>query len=383
MTLRVAVDLTPLLGTKTGVGLVVESVASRLCRLGWIEPTGVLVSWRGATRFADAVPNGWQRKRLALPARACHRLWRSCDRPRVSGFDIVHGLNYVVPPASGGAELVAVHDLTAWRFPDMVDTYSKHNPVLLQRALNRGAHVHTGSHYVANELIEDLGIDPDRVHTTPYGCSPPQAGSAAAGRSEIGADYILAIGTVEPRKDYVGLVHAMNLVWEVFPNLRLVIAGRPGWGVDGLNEAIAGCRRPDQVVITGYIPEQTKADLLAGCSVLVYPSLYEGFGFPLLEAMAAEVPVVSTTAGSIPEVAADAAVLVPPGDSIDLAEAVTRAIEDRELRERLRANGKRQVASYNWDDTVNAIEAVYRLLAGDSVVLGADTPAPRTRYLRM
>ncbi len=383
MTLRVAVDLTPLLGARTGVGLVVDSVAQRLCRLGWIEPTGLLISWRGASRFADQVPNGWQRKRLGLPARVCHRLWRSWDRPSVGGFDIVHGLNYVVPPASGGAELAAVHDLTSWRFPDLVDVYSRHNPVLLQRALARGAHVHTGSHFVAGELVNELGVDPDRVHTTPYGCTPPLPGNPTAGQSAIGADYVLAIGTIEPRKDYVGLVHSMNLVWEVFPTLRLVIAGRPGWGVEAVEEALAGCRRPDQVIITGYIDEQSKADLLAGCSVLVYPSLYEGFGFPLLEAMSAGVPVVSTTAGSIPEVAADAAVLVPPRESIELAEAITRVITDDDLRAKLIARGQSRVSLYDWDDTVSAIEAVYRLLAGDNLAAGSTRPAGRVRYLRM
>ncbi len=370
MTLRVAVDLTPLLGARTGVGLVVDSVAQRLCRLDGIEPTGLLVSWRGATTFADRVPNGWRRRRLGLPARACHHLWRSWDRPAVKGFDIVHGLNYVVPPAAGGAELVAVHDLTAWRFPELVDVYSKHNPVLLDRALARGAHVHTGSHFVADELVNDLGIDPERVHTTPYGCTPPLPGVGEAGLSEVGAEYVLAIGTVEPRKDYVGLVHAMNLVWEVFPTLRLVIAGRPGWGVDALDEAIAGCRRPNQVIVTGFIDEQTKADLLAECRVLIYPSLYEGFGFPLLEAMAAGVPVVSTTAGSIPEVASDAAVLVPPRDSIELAEAISRVSTDETLRSELIDRGQRRVTVYNWDDTVSAIETVYRQLAGDNVTIG-------------
>lgn len=362
MTIKVAVDLTALLGPKTGVGLVAESIATRLCDLGWIEPTGVLVSWRGMARFADQVPYGWDRRRLALPARACHRLWRSTDRPAISGFDVVHGLNYVVPPAAGGRELVTVHDLTAWRYPELVDVYSKRYPDLLTRAIARGAHVHAGSHFVANELVEDLGLDPDRVHATPWGCPKLSIGNAAVAQAMVGSDYLLSIGTIEPRKDYVGLVKAMDLVWDVLPELRLVIAGRAGWGADALREAIDACRRPEQIVVTGYVSDQTRSDLLAGCQAIVYPSLYEGFGFPVLEAMSAAIPVVTTSAGSIPEVAGSAAVLVPPGQSIELAEAVTRVVLDCDLRAELVAAGLQQTKLFSWDTTVVAVEEIYRLL---------------------
>lgn len=358
-------DLTPLLGPRTGIGLVVQEVADRLGGRADVRPTGVRISWRGREQFAEVLGDGWRSKTFAFPARLARHLWFRSDRPRITGFDVVHGLNYVVPPAGGGAELVAVHDLTAWHHPQLVDRWSAQNPVLLQRALGRGAHVHTGSRFVAEELVHGLGIDPDRVHTLRYAHSPGPTGDGERGRAFAGiGDYVLAVGTIEPRKDYVGLMEAMADVWSEQPGLALVIAGRPAWGSDALAEAIRRCPRPDLVVRPGYVDDQAKADLLAGARALVYPSVYEGFGFPLLEAMAAGVPVVSTTAGSIPEVAGDAALLVGPGDREALTRSILAVVADDAVSRRLVAAGRSRLDEFSWDDTVDELVSLYHRLAG-------------------
>ena len=360
-------DVTALVGPTTGVGQVVRQIASRLPAVPGLHLTGVLVSWRGRNQLSQVIPDGWELRPLALPARAAHLAWRRFDRPRLTGFDLVHGPNYVVPPAEGAARLVTVHDLTAWRYPELVDHHSRTFPQHLARAVADGADVHAVSDHVGRELEHDLGIDPERIHVVANGLEPGLEGDPDRGRARIGGPYVLAIGTIEPRKDYVTLVRAMAAIWPIFPDLRLVIAGPSGWGRRELDETIADLGVADRIDLLGYVDERTKADLLAGAEVVAYPSLYEGFGLPVLEAMQAGVPVVSTRVGAIPEVAGRAAILVEPRDPSALAGALLSALEDDELRANLARAGRRRASRYSWDATVNGLVDVYRLLAGGRV----------------
>lgn len=357
-------DVTALMGPTTGVGEMVKQLASRLPRYPSLDLTGLLVSWRGRSRLGQVIPPGWHMKPLPLPARVTHSSWRKLDWPRIGGFDVVHGPNYVVPPSDSAARLVTVHDLTAWKYPDLVDNHSRHYPRHLERAVAEGAHVHTVSSFVADEIEHELGIDSDRIHVVRNGYRPVAAGDAERGRSLVGSPYILAVGTIEPRKDYSTLVEAMSAIWPILPDLQLVIAGSEGWGARQLDETIdrLGVRR--KVSRLGYVSDPVKSDLLAGAELLAFPSVYEGFGLPILEAMHAGVPVVSTTAGAIPEIAGRAAVLVEPKDPTALAGALLSILEDDNLAGHLVDAGRKQVVGYSWDRATEELIDTYRLLAG-------------------
>lgn len=357
-------DVTALIGPTTGVGQVVRQLATRLPRYPALDLTGVLVSWRGRNQLNQVIPAGWQLRAMSLPARAAHQAWRRFDRPRLTGFDLVHGPNYVVPPVDRGVRLVTVHDLTAWRYPELVDHHSRTFPQHLTRAMADGAHVHTVSQHVGNELEHDVGIDPERIHVVANGLEPGLEGDGDRGRARIGARYVLAIGTIEPRKDYVSLVRAMAAIWPILPDLHLVIAGPSGWGRSELDDVIDELGVAERVHLVGYVSEAVKADLLAGAEVMAYPSLYEGFGLPILEAMQAGVPVVSTRVGAIPEVAGRAAVLVEPSDPSALAGALLSVIEDDGLRERLADAGRIQATAFSWDDSVAGLVDVYLSMTG-------------------
>ncbi len=346
----------------------VKQLTSRLPRYPSLDLTGLLVSWRGRGRLEQVIPPGWKMKPLPLPARITHTSWRRFSWPNVGGFDVLHGPNYVVPPGDGAVRLVTVHDLTAWKYPDLVDNHSRHYPRHLERSVAEGAHIHAVSSYVAAEIEHELGVDPERIHVVRNGYRPVAAGDAARGRSLVGSPYILAVGTIEPRKDYSTLVEAMSSVWPVFPDLKLVIAGAEGWGARQLDETIdrLGVRR--RVNRFGYVSDPVKADLLAGAELLAYPSVYEGFGLPILEAMHAGVPVVSTTAGAIPEVAGRAAVLVEPRDPTALAGAMLSVLEDDGLSQHLTEAGRAQVVGYSWDRATEELIDTYRLLAGTPTV---------------
>ncbi|MDH3292950.1 MAG: glycosyltransferase family 4 protein [Acidimicrobiia bacterium] len=360
---RVAVDATPLLGPRTGIGQVVAALTTRLASNPAIDLTGYVVSWR-ARDYQAALPGNANGLRLRWPARLCHRTWRRFDTPKLNGrFDVVHGTNYVVPPTIGGATLVSVHDLTSWWFPELVDSYSRANPELVQRAIDRGAHVQTGAHAVARELSSELDVEPERIHVVVNGFDRLLPGDAQRGRQHVGAPYVLAIGTIEPRKDYVGLVEAMAEVWSLHPEVRLAIVGGNGWGVDDFAAAVGRLQAQDRVIRCGYVSEQVKADLIAGAELLAYPSVYEGFGLPVLEAMDGGLPVVTTRVPAIAEVVGDAAVLVPVQAPTELAGAIVTVLEGDQLRADLRAKGHQRCRQFSWDRAAAEYAVLYQRLA--------------------
>jgi glycosyltransferase involved in cell wall biosynthesis len=234
-------------------------------------------------------------------------------------------------------------------------------PGLIRRAVQRGAWIHVASDYVGAEVAEVFGVDPARITTVPLGVTADVPGDAGRGATLAGGPrYVLAIGTIEPRKDLPLLVDAFDALAADDPDLRLVLAGADGWGAEELGARVERSPHRSRIVRLGYVADQDRADLLAGARVLCYPSRYEGFGLPPLEAMAAGTPVVATAVGSIPEVLGDAASLVPPGDRDALGAALTLLIDDDEARSRHRTAGRARVQLYPWARTAEGLAALYR-----------------------
>ena len=361
--LKVAIDATPLVGDRTGIGVAVDGLVRALAARPELDLVAYGLTASGWGALKARLPPGVRRARARMPAGALMRAWASWPFPPVEAWtgraDVVHGTNFVVPPARRARRLVTVWDLTAVRYPELCTTTSRRYPHLVQRAIDGGSWVHTGSRYVADEIVEHFGADRDRVLVVPPGVTPAVTGPV---RPRSGPPYVLALGTVEPRKDYPGLVAAFDIVADDHRDLELWIAGPEGWGEEQLSEALGRSRHRDRVRRLGWIPDV--AGVLAGATCLAYPSLYEGFGFPPLEAMSAGVPVVATSVGSVPEVAGEAAVLVPPGDPTALAGAIARVIGDGALRRQLIELGLRRVDGFSWGSSARAMVDAYRAVAG-------------------
>lgn len=355
---RIAVDLTSLLDPPTGVTNVLRRHLDGLGERTGAAVVGFAVSWRGRERIAAVVPEGSVDALVRRPmaARPLRQAWLRTDHPRIERWtgrvDALWGPNFVVPPAGPRtARLASVHDLTCIRHPELCTADVLQYPTLLRRAARSGAHFHVVSRFVGDEVADAFDVDADRVHVVRNGVDPAPPGDASRGRSLAGTStYVLAIGTVEPRKDHPGLVRAFDALDTA--DAHLVIAGADGWGADALTAALAAspAARQGRVRRLGFVTDAQRADLLAGAVCLAYPSLYEGFGLPPLEAMAAGTAVVATAAGALPEVLGDAADLVPVGDTDALAGALARVLADDEHRADLVGRGSARAAALTWDE---------------------------------
>jgi glycosyltransferase involved in cell wall biosynthesis len=358
--LRVALDATPLLGQPTGVGVFCLGALTALGGRTDLDTRAFAVSWRRRAGIEAKVPGGVTVAQRAMPARPLHAIWGHADVPPVEWFigpvDVVHGTNFVVPPTSRAAAIVSVHDLTPLHHPELCNQATLAYPELIRRALRRGAWVHADSAFVAGEVMEAFGAEPSRVRVVAPGVPPLPEVDLDLTRSLVEpylppgvTRYVLAIGTAEPRKDLPGLVRAFDRLADRQVDLALVLAGPPGWGEEALASAIGQARSGARVVRTGWVEPATLAALLREASVLAFPSLYEGFGFPPLQAMAAGIPVVATRAGSLPEVLGDGAAMVDVGDADGLVGAIARVLDDPVLRQSLVAAGSARAASFSWE----------------------------------
>jgi len=361
-TLQIGFDTSPLYGPKTGIGFAVEAMRGALRERTDVELVDYLLSVRA--RPAESV------RRLPLPAAVAHQCWARTDHPCVDRWlrdvDVVHGTNYVVPPSSL-PRLVSVYDCWFLRHPNDANPAVRLAGKVLRRAVATGAVVHASSHATASALREFLpGAQVHTVHLAALPLAPPPPVSPISQLTD--RPFIVAIGTLERRKNLPRLVAAFGLIATQEPELQLVLSGSDGDDREAVNSAVDALGPlAERVMFTGRVDETVRSWLLHHAQVLAYPSLDEGFGFPLLDAMQAGVPIVASNAGSIPEVAGDAALLCAATDTTALASNLQTAVASPSVRAHLVAAGQQQVVQFSWERCAGEMAQLYRhLAAGNS-----------------
>ena len=341
----VAIDADVLGRQRTGDECYVENLLGHLA----IQASEVRVA--AVTRAPGLLPAGI--RPVVLPARSqsVRMLWRLPRLLRRLRPSLAH-FQYAIPPGCPVPTAITVHDLSFAEFPSFVPL---HDRVALQtlvpRSLRRAALVFTVSEWTKGRIVERYRVAEDRIVVTPNGVDPlfgPDGGNAPEGR------YVLFVGAIQPRKDPIAALEALALL---DADIRLLMVGPEKQAARQVREAVARLGVHHRVEFRGYVDKAELATLYRGALCLLLPSRYEGFGLPVLEAMACGAPVVATTAGAIPEVAGDAAVLVDPGDPEALADGVRRAMAQRE---RLRTAGLARAARFDWAETARRTLAAYR-----------------------
>lgn len=289
-------------------------------------------------------------------------------------LDIFHGLDESGIPlfCKRRKYVVTIHDVIPLMFPWAFPW--KHRLVsrfALSRVGRQADVVIVPSSASKEALLRYLSVDEGKVVVIPWGCEDqfrPKGNGASLDlvkqRYRLPGRYILFLGTLEPRKDVVTLLQAYAQICDrpLAANVKLVIAGGPGWGDEDVRAACASLQLTDHVIFTGFVEEDHLPDLYRGAALFVYPSLYEGFGLPILEAMACGVPVITSNVSSMPEVAGQAAILVEPRQPQALADAMASVLGDDQRRDTLRHLGLERARQFSWERVARQVLAVYRSL---------------------
>lgn len=349
--MEVAFDAGPALDSPTGVGRYAGELA-RCLEMRGVDVRRYAISLRAPRTSGIA--------RWRLPATAVQDLWRRFGRPIPTSLfgdaDVVHATNFVLPPTGDRPGVVTVHDLSFHRsdvFPG-----GERLRELVPWSLQHATVVVVPTQAVADEVGDRYGFPADRTVVTPEGVSPLFFGASplsemALGKLGIPGPFILAVGTIEPRKNLPTLLNAWSRIHPDLPDWRLVVAGPRGWGPD-LPET-------EGVILLGYVAEETLPGLMGAAEIFCYPSVYEGFGLPPLEAMATGTACVVGRYSAAPEVLGEGAVLVEPGDDDAFARELALLASDQSARTSLALTGRAHAGGFTWEKTAAATMRAYEL----------------------
>ena len=365
--MKVCFDLQSAIGQRTGVGNYTARLA--LALLEQPHP-GVDLSFAyfdfKRSGHGLLIPPECERAIRWCPGRFMQTAWKTARFPPydwISGAaDVYHFPNFIIPPLNRGKAVVTIHDLAFLRMPETIE--SKNLTFLnsqIRRTVARADAIIAVSQFTADELRALLAVDPARIHVIHEALgpmpTPEEADASIIDRLGLQKPFLLTVGTVEPRKNYAFLTEVFDQLDE---DVDLVIAGGLGWHVDPILERIARSPKAARIHITGYLSRNELTALYSQAALFVYPTRYEGFGFPPLEAMHYSLPVLAARVPPLPEILGDAAEWVTGYEPAEWADAIRNLLYDSERLNGLRTLGAAQIQRYSWARAAEQTLAAYR-----------------------
>jgi glycosyltransferase involved in cell wall biosynthesis len=373
----VAIDVSAVPARPAGAGRYVVEVARRVTRIPDLE-VALITRRRDGDRWRSLAPSGqvvaaapsarparvvWEEMRLAATAASAG----AGGRP----VEVLHSPHYTMPRRAAMPVVVTVHDLTFFDHPEW---HERSKVVLFRHAVRRAAKQAAAivcvSQGTADRLCELLRpavpvyVVPHGVDTDRFTAVADPTDRQVVESFQVREPYLLHVGTIEPRKDVPSLLAAFDRLAGADADLSLVLAGTEGWGTAAVDMALAGLVHADRVVRLGYVDDAALPPLMRRACVVAYPSLAEGFGLPVLEALACGSPLVTTSGTVMAEVVGGAALLAPPGDEASLAEAIRTARDGGPEAARRRLTGLALAAAHSWDRCADEHARIYREAAG-------------------
>ncbi|MEQ9237486.1 MAG: glycosyltransferase family 1 protein [Coleofasciculus sp. E2-BRE-01] len=382
--LKILIDATPLAPKPSGVGLYVANLIHFLVsqqtresfQLGIIYQPGFKTWLRGRVDIPDFLDQYSNCHLLPIPVRISNVLLDYFPsllpiylEPNVNSIDIVHGTNYTVFPYRQPLKVMTIYDLTCVKYPQYINSVVKTYFKRIKQCLQWTDLVLTISESAKQDIVDYLKVKPERIWITPLASrySGKDEGIASLEHPQIAYDfsrpYLLFVSTLEPRKNIIAIVEAFNYLKAKYKiEHQLVLIGQKGWKYKPILRAIAHSHWHEEIYHLDYLSDSYVAWFYKQADVFVYPSHYEGFGLPVLEAMTLGAPVVTSNTSSLPEVAGDAALLIDPNDSIQLAEAILKIISDSQFRQDLIQKGKARAKLFSWERTAKETLNAYKSL---------------------
>ena len=370
--MRVAIDYTSALRQRGGVGRYTRDLVAALLAEA---PEDEFLLWHaadcssGIPQAANVLPcrlpistrwltAGWQRLRLPITLERF-----------VGPVDVAHAPDFVAPPSHAPA-IATIHDLSYLITPEYAHpALRRFLAAAVPRTLARAARVLAVSETTRVDLIERYGLNPGRVVSVPNGVDRrfrtpgPEEMDNALRLFDLRRPYFLIVGTIEPRKNHLALLRAFERVSQRWPEAALVIIGQPGWLAEPIVARIEDAAQRLPVRYLRFVDDRWLPSLYAASTALVYPSWYEGFGLPVLEAMACGAAAIAGDRGALPELVGEVALLVSPASDEAIAEAMLTLLDDPERQRRLAAAGPAWAARFTWGRAARAVLSVYREVA--------------------
>ncbi len=365
----ISIDYTPAHEQRGGIGRYVRELVAALAAYDDQTPYRLFAAGLSAPPHDSPGPNfTWRTTRLST--RNLARLWHRLRIPLPIEYftgdaGLFHATDFVLPPLRRGTRsLLTVHDLSFMRTPEATPPRLKaYLERVVPRSVARADHILADSRATKQDIIAFYQTPADKITVLYSGVSdhfrPTPLTNTIRARYDLPhAPYIIAVGSVHPRKNYARLVHA--LAASGLEGVHLVITGGRGQPDAPVYGAVAECSMTDRVHFAGYVDDADLPALYTGALALAYPSLYEGFGIPILEAFACGTPVIAANRSSLPEVTGEAGILFDPLDVEAMASALCRIVEDEALRETLRKRGFGQLERFSWQKAAQKLAAIYR-----------------------
>jgi glycosyltransferase involved in cell wall biosynthesis len=377
MALTVGYDATAAVRQGAGIGRYARELLAALARRTDDVHYKLLSSSGGVTEgYLPRLDGRFRHRALPVSDRVTNVFWQRWHvgvpvQTLIGCFDLFHSPDFTLPPTARRPAVVTVHDLAFLRVPEAAyPSLREYLEVVVPRSARRAERVIAVSQRTADDLVELLGIPAARIAVIPEGVSAQfvPVGDTRKTRAElelygIRKPYVLAVGTLEPRKNYVRLFSAYARLRARGYDGHLVVAGRRGWLYEPILAAIRKLGLASEIKII-HPRDQDLPALYSLAEAFVYPSLYEGFGIPPLEAMACGTAVACSAASSLPEVVGDAALLFDPLDEQQICDSVERLLSDEALRAHLIERGRARAETFTWDRTAERTVTVYQEVAG-------------------
>lgn len=374
----IGIDYTPACHQGAGIGRYVRELVNALVDLDTPYSYRMFVSGVNRNKILPAFSDtSYTWRATAVSPRWLARLWHRARVPLpietwTGQLDLFHATDFVLPPTrSTTRTLLTVHDLSYIRVPDTASPKLKrYLDNVVPRSVARADHILADSAATKRDLIELYAVSPDKITVLLSGVderfrhiSTPTMLHAVRNKYGLGDwPFLFTIGTVQPRKNYTRLCEALQILHRQHPDLHLVIAGGRGWLEDPLYDAIQDLRLGEYVHFIGFADDEDLPALYSLAKAVPFVSLYEGFGLPVLEAMACGVPVVTSNISSLPEVAGEAATLINPYDVNEIAEAINQFLIDPLHCATAVKQGHEHAAKFTWENSAKALSNVYETL---------------------
>jgi len=305
------------------------------------------------------------------------------DRP-----DLIH-VQFTGPLFCNVPQVVSVHDVSFLEHPEYF-TWERCAQLRLtvRRTVHQAAIVLTGTEFARQSILRAYNVDPDKVRTIPIAANPifrplPRDRAQREVRDRLGIDgpFVLTVGDLQPRKNHIGLIHAFEALVQQHPQIRhkLVFAGKDTWFAPHIREAVKNSRIADRICFTGFVEDDDLLRLYNACDCFVFPSFYEGFGIPILEAMACGRAVACANTSSMPEVADGAGILFDPVSKSEIVRALADILLDAELRARLERLGLQRAPLFTWNRTAERTLEIYQEVAESRRKSPQDVPVATLR----